>query len=65
VAASQPSFDGPWLPGGGWRLIPGLGRTSVSELRRPADDSGAHPLTELLRPSSKIICENQKNIAGF
>ena len=45
-------------PGGGWRLIPGLGRTSVSELRRPADDSGADPLTELLLPSSKIICEN-------
>ena len=47
----------PWLPGGGGSS-PGLGRTSVSELRRPADDSGAHPLIVLLLPPSKIASEN-------
>jgi hypothetical protein len=48
----------PWLPGGGGGSSRGLGRTSVSELRRSADDSGAHPLTELLLPPSKITSEN-------
>ena len=49
-----------WPPGcrARWWRTSGLGRTSVSELRMPADDSGAHPLTGPLLPPSKITSEN-------
>ena len=36
VPAWRPSFDGPWLPGGGGGSSQGLRSTSVSELERPA-----------------------------
>ena len=48
----------PRVPGGGGGSSRGLRRTPVSELRRSADDSGAHPLAELLLPPSKSTKEN-------